>query len=85
MYNPCYLCLSKLTLGFFLLAWLFLVRLNSCQDNKEIDHTMMLYEVDDREKITSFPEVTYKSLQASSLNRESVSLEQKKLMGRQNG
>lgn len=73
MCNPSYLCLTKRTLGFYLLAWLVLGALTSCQDKKEIDLTMLLNEMVDREKITSFPEVTYKSLQASSFNRESVS------------
>ncbi len=43
------------------------------KQNKEIDLTMLLNEMADREKITRFPDDGYQSLQASSYNRESVS------------
>jgi hypothetical protein len=56
-----------------LLALLILPAITSCRKSRQIDLTILLNEMADREKITRFPDDGYLSLQASSYNRESVS------------
>ncbi|EON77965.1 hypothetical protein ADIS_1504 [Lunatimonas lonarensis] len=73
MYTTYFCRVTKHTLLFSLLVWLVLGSLTSCQDKEEIDLSGLLHEMIDRDKITRFPKVGYKSLQASSYNRESVS------------
>ncbi len=59
------------------IAWLvaMLTAISCSFENKEkeISITSLLQEMIDREQITRFPDTNYKSLQASSYNRESVS------------
>ncbi len=53
-----------------------LVFLTQCGSKKTISLETLLKEMTDREQITLFPETGYRTLQASSFNRESVSPDQ---------
>jgi hypothetical protein len=53
-----------------------LIVLSSCQGKQEVNMKTLLKEMVDRETITYFPETSYKCMQASSYNRESVSPDQ---------
>jgi len=44
MHIPSYLCLTKRNFDFYMLAWLVLGAMTSCQEKKEIDLIMLLNE-----------------------------------------
>ncbi|MCT4589549.1 MAG: DUF2961 domain-containing protein [Carboxylicivirga sp.] len=63
----------KTNFPILIIAFLFLT---GCKTSDEINLSTLLNEMVDRDQITYFPETNYRCLQASSYNRESVSLDQ---------
>jgi len=57
----------------FIVGMFFLVGCSPSKENQEISISSLLEEMVDRDQIANFPKSNYKSLQASSYNRESVS------------
>lgn len=65
--------LVRIRQKFLLLFCLVALGMMACKHVNEVDLTTLLYEMADRDNITRFPRNGYKTLQASSYNRESVS------------